>query len=473
MIDDDDILTPGNRDDSAGRHPAPPPNRTNRIQRKSTDDAGKGVLSKKTHVAGIIVLVLAIVAAAIITSFLHDVENSHKAAVKKVAAKPLSAPSQAVNNNTESLKQMMEQQSAQAAKIKAEQEAAAAARAAQPKQGAGFHTITASSSSSSSGGDGAVPPQVAAEQAQIAASPLIALHGKTPSETTSTGAPNTGNSIQAKLAALREEQRKAYAALSNNSISPGINGLQNLQNQVLQKELAASGMGKGGATTSPSAQQNQWEKSAGAGSEGYGALTSVLPKLHDVALYPGTIIPAVLVGRMNTQTPGLVMAQVTRTIYSIKGQRAVPAGSRLIGKYDSEVSNGQNRVMLSFTRVIFPDGKEIALGGMSATGQRGADGINGNVHTHFWTNLGSALLVAMITTGVNSIPNPNNQASGNTYIGTSSTSPTQAGATVLQQQAQNLLQHYENVPVTITVPAGTAFNIMVNKTVLFPESGHP
>jgi type IV secretion system protein VirB10 len=122
---------------------------------------------------------------------------------------------------------------------------------------------------------------------------------------------------------------------------------------------------------------------------------------------------------------------------------------------------------MSFSRVIFPSGKEVSLQGMNGTGPRGSSGVNGNVHTHFWTGLGSALLVALITDGVDSIPNPNNSTTGNTYRGGGS-SPTQAGAQVLQQQAQNLLSPYTNIQPTITLPPATPLRIMVNKTILLP-----
>lgn len=302
-----------------------------------------------------------------------------------------------------------------------------------------------------------------AKAAQIAASPLVALHGVVPHSTQAsaqqTYAPNSPQAIQAKIAQLKEEQRKAYQSASDSDLGIG---------QMEKLAMEASGAsGNGKALANQESEDEQWEKGH-AGSAGYGGLIPTLPKLQGVALYPGAIIPAETISRLDTQTPGQIVAQVTRTVYSASGVIAIPAGSRLIGRYDGQMFNGQNRVMMAFSRVIFPGGKEIALQGMNATGPRGANGVNGNLHTHFWTALGSSLLVALITDGVDSIPNPNNSTTGNTYVG-GGNSPTQAGAQVLQQQANNLLQPYTNIQPTVTIPPGTTFRIMVNKTILLPS----
>jgi type IV secretion system protein VirB10 len=298
--------------------------------------------------------------------------------------------------------------------------------------------------------------------AQIADSPLVSLRGTIPPPQTRSSthsyAPNSPEAIEKKIQQLQAEKQAAYKSLSDNNL--GITKMEKLA-------MDAAGLhGQASAAQSDSGTDSAWEKQ-NAGSAGYGSVIPTLPKLHGVALYPGAIIPAVTIGRLNTQIPGQITAQVTRTVYSPTGERAIPAGSRLVGRYDGQVFDGQNRVMMAFTRVIFPDGKEVALHGMNATGPKGTTGVNGNLHTHFWTALGSSLLVALITDGVDSIPNPNNSTTGNTYIGGGS-SPTQAGAQVLQQQANNLLQPYTNIQPTVTIPPGTPFRIMVNKTILLP-----
>ncbi len=480
---DEDILTPlpprqetlPRGGDAAQTHvPPPPPPRDRTLKAKATAPSGKGMFSKKLHLMAAIFLFLVVVVAFVAEALIGGgPNNSTKSKTQVTAKKPLTVTPHSTEQNSVGLTNLLQEEN-QAALANQKKQAGTPQNTATQT---GVTGLSSSAESAQSGGGAnlhfgeGIPgehaqtaqslQQIEAKASQIAAAPLIALHGSVPSANSTTpSAENiTPSSIEQKIAQLKEQERSAYNAQAQGNM--GANALT---------KLALAGLSSGApgqSATSPSAAENAWQKTA-KGSSGYGTIIPTLPKLHKVALYPGTIIPAVTVSRLDTQSPGTTIAQVTRTVYSNNGVVAIPAGSRLVGQYDGQVFNGATRVMMSFTRVIFPDGKEIALGGMSGTGPRGSSGLTGNVHTHFWTDLGASLLVAMITTGVDSIPNPNSQASGNTFIGTSGTSPTQAGAQVLQQQAQQLLQPYSNIQPTITVPAATSFRIMVNHTVMLP-----
>jgi type IV secretion system protein TrbI len=54
---------------------------------------------------------------------------------------------------------------------------------------------------------------------------------------------------------------------------------------------------------------------------------------------------------------------VTESVYDSATGRylLIPQGSRLIGRYDSQVSFGQRRVLMVWTRLILPDTSSIAL----------------------------------------------------------------------------------------------------------------
>jgi type IV secretory pathway VirB10-like protein len=64
----------------------------------------------------------------------------------------------------------------------------------------------------------------------------------------------------------------------------------------------------------------------------------------------GTLIPASLVTGINSDLPGTIVAQVTQPVYdTVTGQYVlIPQGSRLIGRYQSEVSFGQNRALVTW-----------------------------------------------------------------------------------------------------------------------------
>ncbi|AEK58687.1 hypothetical protein Atc_2039 [Acidithiobacillus caldus SM-1] len=460
MADSDDDLLLLNPEPSGAPDPAPAPKRP--IAGPSSTKPGTESTARRFYKRLPYVLLLLLVGAAallfvvksLVDRGLHDAIRGR--AVQQAKPKPLGYASQQAE--IEHIRQILRQQEQSAVHHQSHKAAPSAHTLHAPARGPHFGPGLPDQSGQSD--------VLAAKAAQIAASPIIALRGHVHTTTSSRTPASAHNpyspqAIQAKIARLKAQQRASETAYDNQNL--GIPAAEKLA-------LEAAGIhGYPPSASNQSSSDASWLQKH-AGSAGYGTVLPTLPKLHHIALYPGAIISAETINRLDTQTPGEIVAQVTRTVYAPSGVVAIPAGSRLIGRYDGDVFNGQNRVLMAFSRVIFPGGKEIALQGMNATGRRGAAGIDGNVHTHFWTDLGSSLLVALITDGVDSIPNPNDNASGNTYIGSSGTSPTQAGAEVLEQQAQRMLSPYSDLPPTITIPEGTPLRILVNKTILLPES---
>jgi type IV secretory pathway VirB10-like protein len=66
-------------------------------------------------------------------------------------------------------------------------------------------------------------------------------------------------------------------------------------------------------------------------------------------LQAGTFIPAALITGIQSDLSGLITAQVTENVDDSPTGRflLVPPGSKLIGTYDSRVSFGQSRVLLT------------------------------------------------------------------------------------------------------------------------------
>jgi type IV secretion system protein TrbI len=77
----------------------------------------------------------------------------------------------------------------------------------------------------------------------------------------------------------------------------------------------------------------------------------------------GTVIAAALVTGIKSDLPGDVIATVTEPVYdSATGQHVlIPQDSRLLGRYNSQVSYGQSRVQVVWQRVILPDTSSFLL----------------------------------------------------------------------------------------------------------------
>ena len=77
----------------------------------------------------------------------------------------------------------------------------------------------------------------------------------------------------------------------------------------------------------------------------------------------GSIVSAVMETALNSDLPGYARALVTKDVLSFDGSAVlIPAGSRIIGEYNSGVAQGASRIFIVWIRLIRPDGVSIALG---------------------------------------------------------------------------------------------------------------
>ena len=98
----------------------------------------------------------------------------------------------------------------------------------------------------------------------------------------------------------------------------------------------------------------------------------------------GTLIPASMGTGINSDPPGTIVAQLTQPVYdTVTGQYLlIPQGSRLIGRYQSEVSFGQDRALVTWDRIIFPDGSSIVISAPGADAQ-GFAGLSDRTDHHW------------------------------------------------------------------------------------------
>lgn len=118
-------------------------------------------------------------------------------------------------------------------------------------------------------------------------------------------------------------------------------------------------------------------------------------------LQQGAVLPAVLETAVNSDLPGQVSAIVRANVYdSLYGRHLlIPQGTRLLGEYASTQAFGQNRLLMAWNRLIFPDGRTLDLGGQPAVDALGAAGAADKVNHHFGRVFGSALLISVIGAG--------------------------------------------------------------------------
>ena len=115
----------------------------------------------------------------------------------------------------------------------------------------------------------------------------------------------------------------------------------------------------------------------------------------------GTVIAGALVTGIKSDLPGDVIATVTEPVYdSATGKfLLIPQGSRILGKYNSQVSYGQSRVQVVWNRVILPDTSSLTLDNLVGTDPAGYSGLEDGVDYHWSRIVAGAALTTLLGVG--------------------------------------------------------------------------
>jgi type IV secretion system protein VirB10 len=188
-------------------------------------------------------------------------------------------------------------------------------------------------------------------------------------------------------------------------------------------------------------------------------------------LFSGSVIPAVLITGINSQLPGEITAQVRQNVYNSlnPGEVVIPQGSKLIGVYDSGVQYGQSRVLVAWSRVIYPSGEMVDLRGMSGVDGLGEAGFSQITDNHYMKIFGSAFLISLLGAGAQLAQPQQSSALSNPSAGQTATG---AISQEMDSVGGDMLQKNLNIAPTLKIRPGYLFNVLVSKTMILPPY-HP
>lgn len=197
---------------------------------------------------------------------------------------------------------------------------------------------------------------------------------------------------------------------------------------------------------------------------------SVVPQMSPFELKRGSVIPATLITGINSDLPGRITAQVSQNVYdSATGRRLlIPQGAKLFGRYDSEVTFGQNRVLVVWTDIIFPNGSTLQIGGMAGTDGAGYGGFHDQVDNHYLRTFGSAILVALFGAGTEMLLPDDNSTS--TTVDSAGDAARRSFAETFSQISEQTVSKNLNVQPTLEIRPGYRFNILVDQDIIFPKA---
>ncbi|MBI1866971.1 MAG: TrbI/VirB10 family protein [Methylocystis sp.] len=180
----------------------------------------------------------------------------------------------------------------------------------------------------------------------------------------------------------------------------------------------------------------------------------------------GTIIPGALITGIRSDLPGQITAQVTQHVYDSPTGRflLIPQGSKLVGVYDSQVTFGQQRTLLVWTRLILPNGKSIVLERQPGADAQGYSGLEDEVDNHWGSLVKAALLTTILGVGSDLGSNANESDIVRALRRGAQDSTSQTG--------QQIVRRSLDIQPTLTIRPGFPVNVIVTRDlVLAPYAG--
>lgn len=173
----------------------------------------------------------------------------------------------------------------------------------------------------------------------------------------------------------------------------------------------------------------------------------------------GTVVAGALVTGIKSDLPGDVIATVTEPVHDTATGRflLIPQGSRILGKYNSQVSYGQSRVQVVWSRIILPDTSSLTLDNLAGTDPAGYAGLEDDVDWHWDRIFAGAALTTLL--GISAeLAAPENRNGDRVII---------AGRDSLRdsvnQVGQEMTRRNLNLQPTLTERPGLPVRIIVNR----------
>jgi type IV secretion system protein VirB10 len=183
-------------------------------------------------------------------------------------------------------------------------------------------------------------------------------------------------------------------------------------------------------------------------------------------LYEGTTLDTVLMNRLDGDAAGPVKVLVSNPVYSHDRQHVlIPEGTIVLGEARKIGSSGfgqQRRLAVVFHRMIMPDGYSVDLDQFHGLDQIGEEGLKDKVNNHYLQIFGTSIALGVIA-GAGEI-----EEGGGTITTSGSQAFTTGAASNVSQSATTILDHFMQIPPTITIREGHRVKVYFTQDMLLP-----
>lgn len=302
-----------------------------------------------------------------------------------------------------------------------------------------------------------------------------------------------------KVTDAQKEEGKRYRDLKQNSLTGKsvVEGFADLkgeaekspQEEMLARLLAlgagtGAGAGAAGAGSAElqaalaaigkSPQQNKLDfltqEGGGRTPQGYSENTRKA-QIAPLELKAGTVIPGLLLTGINSDLPGMVFGQISENVYDTAtgAWLLIPQGARLLGVYDSQITQGQKRVGIVWNRIVYPDGSSLNIAGSPGADMAGYSGIKGKVDHHYSQLLLAGLFTSFFTAAVDIASDNKDDTGNNNQKKSAKDVLVETTGTTIANIGAKLAEKALEIQPTIVIKPGSRFNVMVQQDVVFPE----
>jgi type IV secretion system protein VirB10 len=183
-------------------------------------------------------------------------------------------------------------------------------------------------------------------------------------------------------------------------------------------------------------------------------------------IYEGLTLDTVLMNRLDGDAVGPVKVLVSNPVYSHDHQHVlIPDGTIVLGEARKIGSAGigqQRRIAVTFHRLLMPDGYSVDLDQFHGLDQIGEEGLKDQVNNHYVQIFGTSIALGVIA-GAAQI-----SQGGSNLTSSGPQSFTNGAASSVSQSATTILDHFIQIPPTITIREGHRVKVYFTQDLLLP-----
>ena len=180
-------------------------------------------------------------------------------------------------------------------------------------------------------------------------------------------------------------------------------------------------------------------------------------------VFEGTILESILINRLDGQFAGPIECLLSTDVYSRDRQHLlIPAGSKLLGETKKVDTFGQNRLAVTFHRLLMPNGYSVSLDQFKGLNQIGDTGLRDEVNNHYLRIFGVSLAIGAIGAA-------SQAGTGSALTASGSDLMRQGFAQSTAQSSAQILDKFLNVMPTVTIRDGHRVKIYLSGDLALPD----